>query len=153
MSVLDEAFAAIREGDILFPPTRVVARPMPVAGGGFTVPVPGTQQWSVISVSFKLVNAAAAGARVPSLTFLDPDGTAIASIPAAFTLGNGLTSRFLFAVGIQTYGANDAVGIGTPIPPYKLDVDSSLAVSIATANAADQVSEIRLGVSQWNVRP
>lgn len=153
MTELDYRSEAIREGEVLFPPTRVVARPLPAAGGGFAVPVPGTQRWEIVSVSLKLVDAAAAGARLVSLNFLDPDGIMFASIPATFTVGNAITSRLLFAVGIQQFGANDAAGIGTPIPPYTLDVSSSISVTFTNANASDQVSEIRLAVRQWNVRP
>jgi hypothetical protein len=125
----------------------------PAAGLGFTYPNPGTVDQTIVSVSFKLVNAAVAVSRIPTLSFLDQDGTAFAAIAAPFTTGTGVTSRYLFAVGINQFGANNAANIGVPIPPFKLYVGTSLSLAVTAEDAGDQISEIRLTVAKWPVRP
>jgi hypothetical protein len=135
------------------PRSAVAAVPMPAAGGGFTVPVPGTQEWEVLAVSFKLVASAVAGSRIAVLTYTDPDGIAFAALASPFTVAASNTSRILFASGIQQSGANNAGNIATPVPPFKLGVGSSLVVTVLAVDVADQISEARVTYNAWNVRP
>lgn len=125
----------------------------PAAGQGFTYTLPKTCVAVVRSVSFTLVNAAAAGSRIPRLEFLTNEGAVFASVAAPFTTGNAVTSRFTFAVGIQQFGANDAAAIGAPIPKYVLEDGAAVRVAIAAVNVADQVSGVFAFVDQLPIRP
>ena len=135
------------------PESSIIGVPSPLVGLGFVYTNPGTVTQGILSVSFKMVNAAVAVSRIPVLSYLDPDGVAFAAVASGFTTGSGITSRYLFAQGIQEFGANDAANIGVPIPPFKLDVSHSIAVTIVAKQTGDQVSAIRLALQQWHVRP
>ena len=135
------------------PESSIISLGSPAAGAGFTYTNPGTVVQSILSVSFHMVNAVAAGSRIPTLSFLDADGAAFANVASGFTAGSGVTADFLFAQGIQEFGANDAAAIGVPIPPYKLGVGTSLSLAVTAKNAADQISVVRIVVAKWPVRP
>lgn len=124
----------------------------PVAGAGFTHPVPGSVVQLVRSVSFVLVNFAAAANRLPRLEYLNGNGDVFAAVAAPFVTTTGKTARFTFAVGIQQFGANDAAQIGAPIPAYMLQDGLAVRVVVGAMNAGDQLSAISLFVDQWPVR-
>lgn len=126
----------------------VAAPGQPAAGGGFTYKVPHSETQFVLAVCFKLVNAVAVAARLVTLTLLDGTGVPIAVASAGFTTASGVTSRFTFAVGITAYGANDAAAIGAPLPPVWLVSGQSVVAAIANANAADQLSDVRVSYAQ-----
>lgn len=148
---LDDA----RIGDLGWkqPESSIIGVPSPLIGLGFTYTNPGTVTQEILSVSFKMVNAAVAVSRIPVLSYLDPDGVAFAAVASGFTTGSGITSRYLFAQGIQEFGANDAAHIGVPIPPFKLGVGTSLSLGVTAIDAGDQISEVRIVVAKWPVRP
>lgn len=149
--VLDET----EIGDLgwLQPESSIIARSNGVGNVAITYPVPGTVTEQILSVSFKIVVAGTDGARFPTLSYLDPDGTAFAAVAAPFSVGNAITSRYLFAMGINQFGANDAANIGAALPPFKLGVGSSLSLGVTAGTAGDAISEVRIVVAQWPVRP
>jgi hypothetical protein len=127
--------------------------PSPAAGAGFRFTVPGTYVTMVQAISFRLVTAADVANRVAVVSFLDSNGTPYAPIAAPFTQAASLTTDYTFAVGIQQFGANNAANIGAGLPPLRLQAGISVAVSIVNVAATDQISQARLLLAQWPVRP
>jgi hypothetical protein len=135
------------------PGVGLLTVPDPAANAGFTQGMPGTEDTMVVACSFRLVTDSNVANRIVVFQFLDSNGTAIFPVAAPFTQAASKTTDYTFAVGIQQFGANDAANIGAGIPPLKLYVGLSVAVTITAKQAGDQVSRIRLGLSQWPVRP
>jgi hypothetical protein len=127
--------------------------PDPAANAGFTSAMEGTEDTIVMACSFRLVTDANVANRIVVFQWLDSNGTAVFPVAAPYTQAASKTTDYTFAVGIQQFGANDAANIGTGIPPLKLYVGLSVAVTITAKQAGDQVSRIRLGLAQWPVRP
>lgn len=150
----DEAIAAMEATwGFQHPDTQVVSIGQPAAGAGFTYVLPGTCDTRVIAVSFRLVNFAAAGARIPIVSFQDQGGVSFAAVPAPFSAGNAITTDYTFAIGQNPVGANDAANIAGGIPDLTLPVGFKLALTLVNPNAGDQVSRIRVAVQQFPVRP
>src|SRR6266576_5273340 len=103
----------------------------------------------VQACSFRLVTDGNAASRIVVFSFTDASGTVIFPVASPFTQAAAKTTDYTFAVGIQQFGANDAANIGAGIPALKLYVGLSVAVTITAKQAGDQVSRIRLGLSQW----
>jgi hypothetical protein len=135
------------------PKSAIIGRPNPAVATGFTYACPGTVEQVVQAVTFKLVTDNQAASRIAVLSFLDQDGTAFAAVASGFTQAASTTTVYTFAYGIQEFGANDAANIGVPIPAFKLTVGLSLALTITAKQTGDQVSDVRLAVEQFNVRP
>lgn len=127
----------------------VVAVPSPAAGGGFTYAVPGSERQLIACVSFQLVTAVAVANRLVVATLLGGDGVRIGRFSSGFTQAASLTTVYTFAVGVQSYGANDAANIGAPLAPLWLPDGGSLAVTLVNGQAADQVSVVRVTVYQY----
>lgn len=130
---------------------EVVTVGSPVAGAGFTRTVPGDVLWIVRSVSFSMVNAAAAASRIPRVEFLDGSGSVFFAVAAPFHTTTGVTSRFSFGVGINQFGAIDAANIGAPIPELTLVGGLAVRVAVTAMNAGDQISGAALFVDQLPV--
>lgn len=137
----------------LQPESSIIARDNRAGNVAVTYPVPGTVTEQILSVSFKIVVAGTDGARIPTLSYLGPDGVAFAAVAAPFSVGNAITARYLFAVGINQFGGNDAANIGVALPPFKLGVGTSLSLGVTAGTAGDAISEVRIVVAKWPVRP
>jgi hypothetical protein len=135
------------------PESAIIGRPSPAVSTGFTYACPGTVEQIVQAVTFKLVTDGNAANRIAVLSFNDQDGTTFAAIASPFTQAASLTTLYTFSVGTTQFGANDAANIGVPIPPFKLTVGLSLALTLTAKQVGDQVSDVRLAVQQFNVRP
>ncbi len=135
------------------PRSAIQGVPNPLPNAGFAVPMPGTSDTIVQAIKFRLVTDSQAANRICVVNYLDADGVAFALIAAPFTQAASLTTDYTFAVGINEFGANDAANIGAGLPPFKLDVSHSIAVTIVAKQTGDQVSAIRLALQQWHVRP
>lgn len=135
------------------PSVNLPTVPTPAAGAGFSFTDPGTMESIVSACSFRLVTDANVADRIVVFSFTDGSGTAIFPVAAPFTQAASKTTDYTFAVGIQQFGANDAANIGVGIPPLKLRSGLGVKVTIVAVQATDQVSAIRLGLSQWPVRP
>jgi hypothetical protein len=135
------------------PESAIIGRPNPAASTGFTYSCPGTAEQIVQAVTFKLVTDAQAADRIAVLSFKDQDGTTFAAIASPFTQAASLTTLYTFSVGTTQFGADDAANIGVPIPPFKLTVGLSLVLTLTAKQSGDQVSDVRLAVQQFNVRP
>lgn len=124
----------------------------PAAGAGFTHPVPGAATQRIRTVSFRLVNAAAAANRIPRVEFLDAAGAVFAAVAAPFKTTTGVTSRFTFGIGLNQYGADDAAQIGGPLPDLELIAGLAVRVVVGAMNAGDQIDGAALFVEQLAVR-
>jgi hypothetical protein len=134
------------------PGSEVVPVPPPAAGAGFTYDVPGTLEAEIVSVQFTLTTSATVASRIPVLSFVGPGGVTFASIAAAFHTAASLTSTYLFAYGIQQFGADDAANIGAPIPCYKLRVGQGISVAVTAIDATDAISNVVVAAREWPVR-
>lgn len=124
----------------------------PAAGAGFTHRVPGATVQKFLTVSFRMVNAAAVANRLVRVEFLDAAGAVFAAVGAPFKTTTGVTSRFTFGVGLNQYGADDAAQIGGPLPALELIGGLALRVAVANMNAGDQIDGAALFVEQTGVR-
>lgn len=133
--------------------TQVIAVPSPGAGLDFTVPVSGAVEWCVQAVSFLLTPDATVAVRVPLLAFLD--GTGVPFFEAAAPAGRaaGAASRFVFASNLQPFGSLGDSVIGAPIPELRLYDGLSIASSVTLLKAGDTLTDIRLFVTQYPIRP
>lgn len=127
--------------------------PTPVAGVGFTYSAPGTERQMVLGVSFRLVSSADVATRTAFFSFSDGSGNVYLPISAPFTQTASHTVDYTFAVGIQQAGANDGARISAGIPPVTLDVGYGVKIDVTNIQAADQISAVRVLLSQWPVRP
>jgi hypothetical protein len=130
-----------------------IGLPDPPAGQGFVYKVPGSVMQAPVIVSFHLANAAAAGNRIPAVTYLDGLGVPLGVFAAPFALQTGAAGQFTFGVGMQQFGAVNAAAIGAPLAPAVLKAGMTVTVTVAAMNAADQISGVRVYVQQLDQRP
>jgi hypothetical protein len=135
------------------PSTAIASVANPAAGAGFTYKMNGSVVTRVRSLALTLVTSATVAARVVTLAYVGPDAVPFATFASPFTIAASLTSLVTFAVGIQQQGANNGASIGIPIPDYRLEVGTSLVVTVGAVDTTDQVGTIRLALEQWPVRP
>lgn len=132
---------------------EVICVPNPLPGLGFTHTIPGAVTQEILGVSFTLTTAGGGGARTATVRYLDSGGVPFARILCPFTQAGGVTAVYTFAVGVQQVGVLAGTAFVIPLPPWRLDLVSGIDVFPAGAAAGDQMSDCRLFVEQWNVRP
>lgn len=130
-----------------------VALPDPAAGAALTVTVPGAVEWQVLAASFTYTASGAAANRIPFIRFIDQTGVAVADVGAPFLLVATNVSRITFGVGVQQFGANSAVRIGAGIPALRLGDGMQVQLGATAIAAGDTITDARLYVKQWRVRP
>lgn len=135
------------------PAVNLPSVPTPAVATGWSFVDPGTMESVVVACSFRLVTDANAASRIVVFSFTDSQGTAIFPVASPFTQAASKTTDYTFAVGIQQFGANDAANIGCGIPALKLRSGLGISVSVTAVQVGDQISRVRLGLSQWPVRP
>lgn len=132
---------------------RVVSLPSPAAGAALTVTVPGAVQWEVAAVSFLFTASANAATRIPFVTFLDTTGTTFCKVNSAFNVTASNHSQVTFGLELASFGANNALSMGGPIPRMRLADGLQVQVSADAIDAADTITAARLFVCQYEVRP
>lgn len=125
----------------------------PVAGAGFVYRPGGAVEPVLVAVCFEVVTSNAVAARIPMLDFLDPNGGIVARVQAPFTLAATHTALVTFGLGLQQYGANNAVALGVGIPPIRLYAGMAVAGSLAAVDAGDRIRTIRGYVEQYLPAP
>lgn len=125
----------------------------PAVATGFTRTFPGSEVTRVLSVSFVLVTDANAANRIVRVEYLNASGDVFAAVAAPFLQVASITTRYTFAVGLQTFGAASAAFMGGPLPDFVLMDGLAVRVAIAAVQAGDQLSGASLFVAQSTVRP
>lgn len=132
--------------------TAAIALPSPPTGQWLYVVVPGAVEWTLLGLSFDLVNAVAAANRQPFLSIEDTEGRPFFQSAPPFHTTSGVTSRISYGVGIQQFGANDAAKIGASIPPIRLYAGLVIVAAVDNMNAGDRIRVAGMLVEQWPVR-
>lgn len=132
---------------------RVVSLPSPAAGAALTYTVPGSVQQELVSVSFLFTASGNAATRIPFVSFLDQSGTTFCKVNTAYTITATNTSQVTFGVGLDQFGANNSVSMGSSIPELRLVDGLQVQVSADAINATDTITAARLYVCQYDVRP
>jgi hypothetical protein len=135
------------------PSTALLALANPAAGGGFRHRFDGSVVTVVRSIAFTLVTSATVAARIATVAFAGPTDVPFATFASPYTVAASLTSLFTFAVGVNQAGANNAGAIVLPIPEYRLEVGTSVVVTVGAVDTTDQVGTVWLALEQWPVRP
>jgi len=125
----------------------------PAAGAALTYTIPGSVELEVLSISFTYTASGNAADRIPFLQFLDTSGVSVGDYGTPYKLVASDASRVTFAVGIQSFGADSAVRMGTGIPPLRLGDGMRVRVTATAIDAADTITAARMYVRQWRVRP
>ena len=131
----------------------VVAAPQPAAGSGLTYTLPESEVSQLIAVSFRLVTAAVAATRTPTVTVTDGSGIAIVSVAAGKSQITTLTGDWTFAVGLGEWDAAGTAVLSGGLPSLMLDAGDSIVIGVASMDASDQISRVRIVLDQEPVRP
>jgi hypothetical protein len=87
------------------------------------------------------------------LTFLDQDGVSMGAYASTFGTLTGTSASFVFAVGINEFGATNAAHIGAPLPPIILKAGYSIALTVTAMQPTDTITDVNLFVTQVGVQP
>lgn len=128
--------------------SQVVSVPTPAAGGGFTYTLSVAEYTRIRAVCFQVVTSSTTANRVVSLDLIDPAGGILSRSSGGFNQTASLTVVYTFAVGLNTYGANAALSIGSGLPPLWLRPGSKITANVAAVDTTDQLSAIRLTLDQ-----
>lgn len=130
----------------------VIAPPQPVAGSGFTVPVPESQHQTLIAVSFRIVTSAVVATRGPFVQVTDGSSVALVTVASGYSVTASSTADYTFAVGLSEW---DSVGVQAAsggLPPLVLGEGDSILVGVSAIDPGDQISRIRIVLDQTPVR-
>lgn len=131
----------------------VIAAPQPAAGNGVTVAVPGSETQQLLAVSFRLVTSAAVATRRPAVSVTDGTGTQLAAVASSTTSAASLTTDYSFAVGVGNAAGASGASASESLPPLPLESGDSVVISVASIDAGDQISRVRVTLLQEPVRP
>lgn len=133
--------------------SELYAAPNPAANAGFTYSVEGGYWERLQSLSFHLSSDANAGNRQVTLTFKDPSGAVLASISPASVQAASLEYDYTFLPNITTAQAVAGLGLLSPLYGALLQPQWTAVATIATKQAGDQVSNIRIYRERFIVGP
>ena len=129
--------------------TQRLAVAKPAAGVGFTIP-PDSRYWRVFDlIAFQLVTGSNAANRQVTLQYLDGEGVAIATLPAASVQTASLTYQYTWSTEFSNFNTVVGLAVTGPLPYTILPPGFSAAVAIGAVDAADQVSNIRVMSEQF----
>lgn len=129
---------------------RVIDAPSPAAGANFTLKVPGGKAWELVSVRATFVASAQAANRDVVLSLNDAHGNVDYAVQTLASITAGLTRQLSYAVDVGTV-TGSATQITLPLPAgwYMLP-DETIALTVGSADAADQLSAVRAVVLETN---
>lgn len=133
--------------------TQVVALPAPGAGVPISDVLGGASEWCVHSVAVTLTTAGGGAARTPILRLVDGSGIPFFAAEQPVTVASGFTSLLVWAANIQPFGVANGPTIGTSIPELRLFAGLGIEVDAVNLGAADTLTDGRLFVTQYPIRP
>lgn len=116
--------------------------PNPAVDTGFTIPIGDNYYERPIALSFKLVTDGNAANRQVALQLLTPTGLPLAAVPIASVQTASLTYVYSFLAQLTTATAVQALVVMSPLFSMIIPSSYSLAVTIGSKQAGDQVSNI-----------
>lgn len=129
--------------------SQVLSVAKPAAGGGFTYTNDGSYWEMIDTVSCQIVTGSNAANRQPTLSILGGDGIALATLPSASVQTASLTWQYTWSTEFSNFNTVVATAVTAPLPAIFLQPTYSLKLTIGAADAADQVSNIRLHAQRF----
>ena len=125
----------------------------PAVATGFTYTQPGLG-WAMLDlVAFRLVSDGNAANRQVSLVIADGGGIALATLPAASVQIATKTYDYTWSTDLDTFNAVVSNAITSPLPAIFLQPEFTVAVSVGSVQAGDQISRVRLYAQQFVTGP
>jgi len=115
----------------------------PAAEAGFTIQIAPEYWEAPWTLAFKLVTEAGGGNRQIGCQLQDPGGVTVAAVPVASTQAGGLTYTYSFCSWLTSAAAVEALTVMSPFFPLAIPPKYSIVVTVGTASADDQISNIR----------
>jgi hypothetical protein len=130
----------------------IILLPPPAVASDASITVPDSQMWRLIACSFTLTVNTTAGTRTPVLQVYNAAGKTILNAVSGYGMPAAASStqatRFCYSYGLSGWneaGLNYASGA---LGPIEMESGQKITVHIDNIQAADQLSDILLQVSQ-----
>ena len=120
----------------------------PAAGAEWTIPVPATEFWHVVSVRVTLVASAAVANRTPAL-LLDDGATELCRVPVSRFVTAGQTAQLSWTTGANFQGPDSLVQAGGLPPTGRLLPGSTVRGLTLNLQGGDDYSAPTAFVERW----
>jgi len=121
----------------------------PAAGADWSIAVPASAVWVLLTARASFVTSAAVANRIPRLQFFD-GATLIMDVPTTAVITASQTCSLSWGAGGTSHNPTGTLfSIGFP-PAVRLNSTFTIRSTTTAIDAADQWSNIRLYVQEWN---
>lgn len=133
--------------------SQVLPQTSPAAATGFTYTNDG-RYWEILDlIAFRLVTDGNAANRQITLTIADGGGVALATLPAGSVQTASLTYDYTWSTNLSTVNTVVSNALTSTLPDIFLQPLFSVTVGIGSAQAGDQISNIRLYAQRFVTGP